>query len=134
MKFATIALLGILLLASLPSMMADEKAAGPAGAGQVTMAFTGGSAYTTATGGVCIWYPVLLGDLNLGSLFESLSGAPKVDKEHAYLIWVSDFSGVQLQPFTLPPSSPGSSFFLQLVSHRNRHHLFQQQARYPSLG
>ena len=74
------------------------------------MAFTGGSAYTTATGGVCIWYPVLLGDLNLGSLFESLSGAPKVDKEHAYLIWVSDFSGVQLQPFTLPPSSPGRRF------------------------
>ncbi|MGA2326871.1 MAG: hypothetical protein ABSH05_11355 [Bryobacteraceae bacterium] len=116
MKLATIALLGILLLASLPSMMADEKAAGPAGAGQVALAFTGGSAYTTATGGVCIWYPVLLGDLNLGSLFESLSGAPKVDKEHAYLIWVSDFSGVQLQPFTLPPSSPGTSFFLQLVS------------------
>ena len=118
MKFTTIALLGIVLLASFPSMKAADKADDPAGAGQVVMAFTGGSAYTTATGGVCIWYPVLLGDLDLESLFEPEAGTPVVDKEHAYLIWVSDFSGgaIPLKPFTLKPSSPGTSFSLQLVT------------------
>jgi hypothetical protein len=115
MKFATIALLVIPFLAPFASMQADDKAAGPAGAGQVVLAFSGGSAYTSATGGICIWYPVLLGDLDLGSLFAPPAGPPVVDKEHAYLIWVSEFSGAQLQPFQLPPSSPGTAFFLQLV-------------------
>jgi hypothetical protein len=48
-------------------------------------------------------------------LFVSELGKPAVDKEHAYLIWVSDFSAAPLQPFTLPPSSPGL-FTLQVVS------------------
>ena len=110
MKLATIVLLGILVLGSFASM----QAADPAGAGQVVMAFTGGWAYTSDTGGVCMWYPLLLGDLDLESLFEFVDGAPAVDKEHAYLIWVSDFSAVPQAPFLLPPSSTGL-FTLQLV-------------------
>jgi hypothetical protein len=103
MKLATIVLLGILVLGSFASMQATD----PAGAGQVAMAFTGGSAYTSDTGGVCMWYPLLLGDFNMEFLFEFKDGAPAVDKEHAYLIWVSDFSAIPQGPFTLPPSSKG---------------------------
>ena len=110
MKLATIILLGILLLGSFASM----QAADPAGAGQVAMAFTGGSAYISDTGGVCIWYPLLLGDLNMEFLFEFDGRAPAVDKEHAYLIWVSDFSALPQTPFMLPPSSKGL-LTLQLV-------------------
>jgi hypothetical protein len=110
MKLATIVLLGILLLGSFASMQATD----PAGAGQVAMAFSGGSAYTSDTGGVCIWYPLLLGDLNMESLFEFDGRAPAVDKEHAYLIWVSDFEGLPQTPFMLPPSSKGL-LTLQLV-------------------
>ena len=113
MKLATIALLGILLLGSFPPIHADEKAAGPAGASQVVMAFTGGSAYTE-TGGICMFYPLLLGDLNPQSLFAPLPLPRVPDKEHAYLIWVSDFSAVPLAPFRLPPSSNGL-FTLQLI-------------------
>ena len=89
MKFATIALLGILLLGSFATM----QAAGPAGASQVVIAYSGGSRSTSDTTGICLWYPVLLGDLDLKSLFAGpLFGDPVVDKEHAYFIWVSDFT------------------------------------------
>ena len=110
MKLATIVLLGILVLGSFASMQATD----PAGAGQVAMAFTGGSAYTSDTGGVCMWYPLLLGDFNMEFLFEFVDGAPAVDKEHAYLIWVSDFSAMAQGSFTLPPSTKGL-LTLQLV-------------------
>jgi hypothetical protein len=110
MKLATIVLLGILLLGSFASM----QAADPAGAGQVVLAFTGGGAYTSDTGGVCIWYPLLLGDFNMEFLFEFDGRAPATDKEHAYLIWVSEFSALPQTPFVLPPSSTGL-FTLQLV-------------------
>jgi hypothetical protein len=94
MKFATIATLGILLLAPLASV----QAAAPAGGAQVVLAFSGGSHYTSDTSGICMFYPVLLGDLDLASLFAGpLFGTPTVDKEHAYLIWVSDFT-VQALP------------------------------------
>ena len=110
MKLATIVLLGILLLGSFASMQATD----PAGAGQVAMAFTGGSLYTSDTAGICMWYPLLLGDFNMESLFEFDGRAPAVDKEHAYLIWVSDFEGLPQTPFMLPPSSKGL-LTLQLV-------------------
>jgi hypothetical protein len=125
MKFATIALLGILLLASLPSM----KAADPAGAGQVALAFTGVPVSTTnCTDGdvgckepyICIWYPLLVGDLNGDSLFapwSSSDGTPPAGKEHAYLIWVSDYSA-QLLPsydgvftFMLVPTGTATIYF-----------------------
>ena len=110
MKLATIALLGILVLGSFASM----QAADPAGAGQVVLAVTGGGASTSDTTGTCIWYPLLLGDFNMEFLFEFKDGAPAMDKEHAYLIWVSDFSSMAQGPFTLPPASTGL-FTLQLV-------------------
>jgi len=110
MKLATIVLLGILLLGSLASM----QAANPAGASQIVLAFTGGSVYTSDTTGICIWYPLLVGDLNMEYLFQFVDGAPAVDKEHAYLIWVSDFESLPQTPFLLPPSSKGL-LTLQLV-------------------
>jgi hypothetical protein len=110
MKLATIVMLGIALLGSFASM----QAADPAGASQNVLFFTGGSVYTSDTGGVCIWYPLLLGDLNMEFLFEFDGRAPAVDKEHAYLIWVSDFEALPQAPFKLPPSSTGL-FTLQLV-------------------
>jgi hypothetical protein len=108
MKFATFALLGILLLGSFASM----NAAGPAGSSQVVLAFSGGGVFTSDTTGICMWYPVLLGDLDLKSLFMGpMFGAPSVDKEHAYFIWVSDFS-MQV----LPPNKDFKDFnFLALV-------------------
>ena len=110
MKLATIVLLGILLLGSFASM----QAADPAGASQVAMAFSGGSVYTSDTTGICMWYPLLLGDFNMEFLFEFKDGAPAMDKEHAYLIWVSDFSALPMNSFSLPPSSNGL-FTVQLV-------------------
>jgi hypothetical protein len=110
MKLATIVMLGIALLGSFASV----QAADPAGASQVAMAFTGGSVYTSDTTGICMWYPLLLGDFNMEFLFEFKDGAPAVDKEHAYLVWVSDFEALPQGPFKLPPSSKGL-LTLQLV-------------------
>lgn len=115
MKLATIALLGILLLGSFASMQAADKDAAPAdagqvappGAGHVALAYTNGGASTDS---VCIWYPVLLGDVKPQSLFASLPHpsprASTVDIGHAYLIWVSDYAGVAL------PSSAHFTLFL----------------------
>lgn len=89
MKLATIVLMGITLLGSLVPL----NAADPAGASQVVIGFTGGSTWTSSSTGICIWYLPVVGDLDLGSLFATdASGAPVIDKEHAYLIWVSDWS------------------------------------------
>ena len=108
MKSATFALLGIVLLGASPSM----KAANPAGSSQVVLAFSGGSASTSETTGICMFYPVLLGDLDLKSLFAGdSSGSPVIDKEHAYFIWVSDWS-MQV----LPPNKDFPDFnFLALI-------------------
>jgi hypothetical protein len=110
MKLATFVLLGILVLGSFASM----QAADPAGASQIVMAFSGGSVYTSDTTGICMWYPLLVGDFNMEFLFELVDGVPAVDKEHAYLIWVSDFEALPQTPFLLPPSSKGL-LTLQLV-------------------
>jgi hypothetical protein len=114
MKLAMIVMLGILLLGSFSSMQADQKAAGPAGASQAVIAFSGASVYTSDTTGICMFYPLLFADLNLESLFAPLP-TWAVDKEHAYLIWVSDFSVVPLTPYLLKPSS-NRSFTLQLIA------------------
>ena len=115
MKLATIVLLGILLLGSFASM----QAADPAGAGQVALAYTNGG---SSTNGICIWYPLLVGDLNPNSLFAA--GATAVDKEHAYLIWVSDYSGVELPStvdFTLflIPTGTATIYFSNTPQNRN---------------
>ena len=110
MKLATIVLLGILLFGSFASI----EGADPAAASQVALAFTGGSVYTSDTAGICMWYPLLVGDFNMEFLFEFVDGAPAIDKEHAYLIWVSEFEALPQTPFLLPPSSKGL-LTLQLV-------------------
>ena len=103
MKFATFALLGILLLGSLASMTAAE----PVGASQVAIGFTGGLTWTSASTGICIWYFPVIGGLDLATLFATdSSGNPVVDRAHSYLLWVSDFS---VQPLTVP------SYFLALA-------------------
>ena len=86
---AFVLLVALWLVAALPAW-----AGGPACASQVAIGVRGGSTWTSSSTGTCIWYLPLVGDLNLGSLF---SGAPTVDREHAYLIWVSDFSVEVLQ-------------------------------------
>jgi hypothetical protein len=94
MKFATVLLLGILLLVSCASLNAQ-----PAGSSQVVMAFTGGSVYTSDTTAICMAYWPIVGDLDLRLLFAApMFGKPVVDKEHAYLIFVSDSSMVVLPP------------------------------------
>lgn len=58
-----------------------------------TLAFTGGSVWTSQSTGTCIWYFPVLADLPLSALFapDTPGGAPVIDKEHAYFIWVSDW-------------------------------------------
>jgi len=95
MKFATFVLLGFLL----PGPVASMQAADPAGGSQVVLSFVGGSIFTSDTTAICLFYPVVLGDLDLKSLFAGpLFGEPTMDKEHAYFIWVSDFSMLPLPP------------------------------------
>jgi hypothetical protein len=113
MKFATVVLLGILLLGSNASLNAQA-----AGTSQVVLAFTGGSVYTSDTTGVCMWYPVLVGDLPLQMLFSApLFQPPVVDKEHAYFIWVSDFtwqalpSNKNFNSLQLIPEGEGTIYF-----------------------
>jgi hypothetical protein len=94
MKFATLGMLGMQLLVVCGTL----QAADPAGSAQVAIGFTGGSVWTSASTGICIWYLPIVGDLELKSLFSGpLFGTPVVDREHAHLIWVSDFS-VQMLP------------------------------------
>lgn len=95
MKFATIVLMGIMLLGSPAAFSAGD----PAGASEVAIGFNGGSTWTSGSTGICIWSFPVLGDLNLGSLYATgSSGAPVVDRAHSYLIWVSDFSVEALPP------------------------------------
>ena len=98
MKLATIALLGLLLLGSLPQLTAADAANGA----QVAIGFAGGSVWTSATTGICVWYFPVVGDLKPDALFAApLFGSPVIDKEHSYLIWVSDFS-IQMLPSDPP--------------------------------
>jgi hypothetical protein len=112
MKFTAFALSGILLLGSFASVQAAVPYSTLAGSGQVAVAFLGVPASTDHPTNpnepyICIWYPLILGDLKLGSLFAP-SAAPVVDKEHAYLIWVSDYDAQVV-------SSTNGGFTLMLV-------------------
>lgn len=99
MRFATIVLLGILLLGSSASLNAQG-----AGTSKVVMAYLNEPNTMLPNGhpdqppvpagfdGVCLIYYTMLGDLDLKSLFSGpLFGDPIVDRAHAYFIWVSDF-------------------------------------------
>lgn len=89
MKLTTLVLMGIMLLGS-PVLL---NAGDPAGASEVAIGFMGGSTWTSPSTGICVWYFPVVGNLDLGALFAPDShGNPVVDKEHSYLIWVSDFS------------------------------------------
>jgi hypothetical protein len=80
----------------------SPDANGAADASEVAIGFTGGSVWTSATTGICLWHFPVVGNLDLKSLFATdSSGAPAVDMQHSYLIWVSDFS-VQFLPATPP--------------------------------
>jgi len=96
----------LLLVVSLP-VWAQYSSNAAAGASQVAISFAGGSTWTSATTGICIWYFPVVGNLDAGALFATDStGTPVVDRAHSYLIWVSDFS---VQPL------PVTSYFLALA-------------------
>ena len=94
MKSTMLVLLGILLLCAFPATVAAQTVAvQPNSAAAMVIGFTGGSTWTSQSSGICIWYFPVLGDLDLKTLFATdNAGNPVVDKEHAYLIWVSDWS------------------------------------------
>jgi hypothetical protein len=94
MKTLTFVLMGILLMGS----FASTRAADPAGAAHLAMAFTGVTVMTSETTGICIAYWPIIGDFDLKSLFTGQFGTPVADKEHAYLIFVSDWSMTVLPP------------------------------------
>jgi hypothetical protein len=99
MRVATCLLFLVLAIAQAPLSAADG-----APSSDVVLGFTGGATWTSAYTGICVWYLPLLGDEDLGSLFEAPSGTPILDREHAYFVWVSDFSVVALTapaPFSL---------------------------------
>src|ERR1039457_3164976 len=74
MKFATVVLLGILLLGSCASLNAQ-----PAGSSQVAMAFLGSSVFTSDTTAICMSYYPLIGDLPLQLLFAAPMFGKPVD-------------------------------------------------------
>lgn len=82
-----------LLLASMFAAPLFAQSAPPGGNAQAFLAFTGGSVWNdTQTGGTCIWYFPVLGNLPLTSLFASEKGSPVVDLNHAYFVWISGWS------------------------------------------
>jgi len=82
-----------MLVASMFAAPLFAQSAPPAGDSQAFLAFTGGSVWNdTLTGGTCIWYFPVLGNLPLTSLFASEKGSPVVDLNHADFVWVSGWS------------------------------------------
>ena len=66
MKLTTIILIGIPLLGSLAPMSAADQA----GASATVVSFAGGSVWNADySGGTCVWYLPVVGDLPLESLF-----------------------------------------------------------------
>lgn len=97
MKLTTVVLAGVLF--GSPALL---SAADPAGASQTVISFTGGSVWNADySGGTCVWYFPIVGDLDLGSLF---SNTQSPTKETSYLVWVSEFT-VQMLPVA-PPFLP----------------------------
>jgi len=109
MKFATIVLLGILLLGSYTSLNAQS-----AGTSQVVLAYINDNATSPPDplpgfDGLCLIYYTLVGDLDLKSLFSlDTNHHPVVNRENARFIWVSDYKA---QPLT---SNTKFTFFLIL--------------------
>ena len=98
MKLATIILMGIPLLGSLAPISAADQASASATA----VSFAGGSVWNSDySGGTCVWYLPVVGNLALESLF---SDTKNPNKETASLVWVSEFT-VQMLP-AAPPFQP----------------------------
>ncbi|MCX6631864.1 MAG: hypothetical protein NTW28_30005 [Candidatus Solibacter sp.] len=106
MKLTSIILIGIPLLGSL----APTSAADQASAAATAISFAGGSVWKADySGGTCVWYLPVVGDLTLEALF---SNPKNPAKETAYLVWVSEFA-VQMLPAAAPflpaPASPAQA-------------------------
>ncbi len=98
MKRVTMLLIGIPVLGFLTSL----NAADPASTSQTVVSFAGGSVWNADfSGGTCVWYFPLIGDLDMGTLF---SDAKNPTKETSYLVWVSEFT-VEMLPAS-PPFLP----------------------------
>jgi hypothetical protein len=95
MKLTTIILIGIPLLGSLAPMSAADQASASA----TVISFAGGSVWKADySGGTCVWYLPVVGNLTLESLF---SDPKNPAKETTYLVWVSEFT-VQMLPAAAP--------------------------------
>ncbi len=109
MKIASLLLVALLLLSQGPLV----NAAQPTSTSEVFIAFTGGSYWTSGSTGTCIWYFPILGNMELSSLFApDANGSPVIDKEHAYFIWVSDWS---IETMFTNPGFKGSVVTLAIV-------------------
>jgi hypothetical protein len=121
MKLATI----LLLTTALPGFLAPLTAGEGAPVSDVAIAFTGGAFWTSASTGICVWQLPVVGTEELGSLFAKTPlGAPIIDKEHAYLLWVSDFSAQPLMsapPYALMlvPAGTATIYFTDDPASRN---------------
>jgi hypothetical protein len=83
------------LVGSLGTLMAADTFATSATA----VSFAGGSVWNADySGGTCVWYLPVVGNLEMESLF---SDPKKLSKETSYLIWVSEFT-VQMLPAAAP--------------------------------
>ncbi|HZU24191.1 MAG TPA: hypothetical protein VFA04_01645 [Bryobacteraceae bacterium] len=104
MNITKFVLAGILLAGISPLAMAAD----PAANGQVVLTFAGGSVWTSNSGGTCLWYFPTLGNLDITALFQD----GKTDVQHAYLLWVSDWSikALVTQGQLPPHSQPNPSF------------------------
>jgi hypothetical protein len=123
MRLATIILLALAAVGALHPVCAGDQASASA----TVISFAGGSAWNADySGGTCVWYLPVVGNLSLDSLF---SDPKNPSKETAYLVWVSEFtvqmlpaaapfqpapaSGAQAQPYTLvlAPTGTGTVYF-----------------------
>ncbi len=102
MRLAMIVLMGIPLLGSFARLNAADQA----GTSKTVISFAGGSVWNADySGGTCVWYLPIVGDLDLNSLF---SDPKNPSKETSYLIWVSEFTVQTVPaapPFLAPPAS-----------------------------
>ena len=120
MKLAT-----LLVAIALAGLLMPLFAADPA-AGEVVLGFTGGATWSGPANGVCIWHFPFIADQDANSLFApaATGGAPVPDREHAYLIWVSDFA-VEALPSTAPqalaivPAGTATIYFRPDPTHRD---------------
>jgi len=120
MKLAT-----LLVAIALAGLLMPLFAADPA-AGEVVIGFTGGASWKDAANGACIWHFPVVANQDLASLFApaATGGAPVPDRDHSYLIWVSDFAVEPLpssppQALALVPAGTATIYFRPDPTHRN---------------